>query len=99
MLNETTALMNAYAQAASYQTAPTFTNYQVSGDATDWLAKLDIPAITVALCSMFYHYLQILTGHYQFLHKQYLYSQGQQQVHGLYHKIPHFPNGALHLLT
>jgi len=51
MLNETTALMNAYAQAASYQTAPTFTNYQVSGDATDWLAKLDIPTITVELAT------------------------------------------------
>jgi hypothetical protein len=42
MLDETTDIMNAYA-------APTFDQYKVSGDASDWLASINIPAITAEL--------------------------------------------------
>jgi len=49
MLPETAAIMNAYAKAAGYATAPTFDQYAVSGDATDWLASIGIPAITAEL--------------------------------------------------
>jgi predicted deacylase len=49
MLPETVDLMNTYAKAAGYATAPTFDQYAVSGDATDWLASINIPAITAEL--------------------------------------------------
>ena len=49
MLDETVDIMNAYAKAADYAAAPTFDQYTVSGDATDWLASIGIPAITVEL--------------------------------------------------
>lgn len=49
MLPEATDIMNAYAKAAGYKTAPTFEGYIVNGDASDWLASVGIPAITAEL--------------------------------------------------
>lgn len=46
---ETLAITKAYASAAGYQALTTFDQYEVSGDATDWLASIGIPAITVEL--------------------------------------------------
>ncbi|MFA6376025.1 MAG: M14 family metallopeptidase [Candidatus Paceibacterota bacterium] len=51
MLPETVSLMNAYSKASGYKTAETFTQYEVTGDATDWLASIDIPAMTVELAT------------------------------------------------
>jgi len=51
MLPETTDIVNAYAKAAGYKTAPTFDSYAVSGDASDWLASIGIPAITAELAT------------------------------------------------
>lgn len=48
-LSDTTQLMNAYADASGYPAAGEFTAYNVTGDATDWLAKQGIPAISVLL--------------------------------------------------
>ena len=49
MLPETAAIMGVYAKAAGYAMAPTFNQYPVSGDATDWLDSIGIPAITAEL--------------------------------------------------
>jgi hypothetical protein len=49
MLPETLKLMNLYSKASGYQVAKTFDNYVVTGDASDWLASIKIPAITVEL--------------------------------------------------
>lgn len=49
MLPETSAIMKAYSAASGYPAAETFTQYQVSGDVTDWLASVGIPAMTVEL--------------------------------------------------
>ena len=49
MAPETRAILNAYAKASGYPAKDTFDQYQVSGDATDWLASIGIPAITVEL--------------------------------------------------
>jgi predicted deacylase len=49
MLPQTADLLNAYSKAAGYAAAPTFDQYAVSGDATDWLASIGIPAITAEL--------------------------------------------------
>jgi predicted deacylase len=46
---ETLAITKAYASAAGYQALTTFDQYEVSGDATDWLASIGIPALTVEL--------------------------------------------------
>lgn len=46
---EILAITKAYASAAGYQTLTTFDQYEVSGDATDWLASIGIPALTVEL--------------------------------------------------
>jgi len=46
---ETRAILNAYAKASGYPAKDTFDQYQVSGDATDWLASIGVPAITVEL--------------------------------------------------
>lgn len=51
MLDETGDIMNAYAKAAGYKTAPTFDSYAVNGDASDWLASIGIPAITAELAT------------------------------------------------
>jgi predicted deacylase len=49
MLPETIEIMNAYSAASGYRTVATFDQYEVSGDATDWLASINIPAMTVEL--------------------------------------------------
>ncbi len=49
ILPETLKLMDLYTQASGYQAIKTFDQYAVSGDAGDWLASLNIPAITVEL--------------------------------------------------
>ena len=46
---ETLDITKAYSAAAGYQALTTFDQYEVSGDATDWLASIGIPAITVEL--------------------------------------------------
>ncbi len=47
----TSALVDAYAGASNYGAVPLFTAYPVTGAAEDWLAKLNIPAVTVELNS------------------------------------------------
>lgn len=42
-------LAQAYANASGYTYYDTFTDYAVTGDATDWLSLVEIPAITVEL--------------------------------------------------
>lgn len=49
ILPETLAIMNSYAQASGYQAIPYFDSYVVTGAVEDWLAKINIPAITVEL--------------------------------------------------
>ena len=49
ILPETKTIMNTYAAAAGYGTAETFDAYAVTGAAEDWLASINIPAITVEL--------------------------------------------------
>jgi hypothetical protein len=49
MLSETQKIMDAYSTASGYKTAPTFDGYEVTGDATDWLASIGIPAFSVEL--------------------------------------------------
>lgn len=49
MVPETAKIMDVYAKASGYATAPTFNQYPVSGDASDWLASIGIPAITAEL--------------------------------------------------
>ncbi|MCU0653606.1 MAG: M14 family metallopeptidase [Candidatus Pacebacteria bacterium] len=51
MLPTTEAIMNAYAKAAGYKSAPTFADYKVNGDATDWMASKGMAAITVELAT------------------------------------------------
>lgn len=43
----TTALNKVYATASGYTSYPTFNAYPLTGDMTDWLAKIGIPAISV----------------------------------------------------
>jgi len=47
--SQANSLGQAYAQAAPYHFFDDFTSYQVTGDASDWLALQDIPAISVEL--------------------------------------------------
>jgi hypothetical protein len=46
---ETTALTNLYAKASGYQAYKSFDLYVTTGDMTNWLAKNNIPAISVLL--------------------------------------------------
>ncbi len=50
-LSETNELMNTYADASGYPAAGTFDAYELTGDAVDWMAKNDIPGISVLLSS------------------------------------------------
>lgn len=45
----TMALLNTYANATPYTAANEFTYYPITGDMMDWLAKNEIPAISVLL--------------------------------------------------
>lgn len=49
ILATTTTLVNLYAKASGYAKANSFSDYEITGDVTDWLASLNIPAITVEL--------------------------------------------------
>lgn len=49
ILPETSAIMNAYAKASGYPAYNKFNFYEITGDATNWLAKQNIPAISVML--------------------------------------------------
>jgi predicted deacylase len=49
ILPETLGIMNTYAKAAGYSPVKTFDAYATSGAADDWLASINIPAITVEL--------------------------------------------------
>ena len=49
ILPETTALTNAYAKASGYSANEDFDFYATTGDMTNWLAKINIPAISVLL--------------------------------------------------
>lgn len=49
VLDETLAIMNVYAEAASYPAYESYDFYEITGDAVNWMAKNDIPAISVLL--------------------------------------------------
>ena len=49
ILPETLNIMSTYAKASGYLPAKTFDAYVTSGGADDWLASINIPAITVEL--------------------------------------------------
>jgi predicted deacylase len=51
ILPETRAMMAAYAAAAGYPAVDTFDAYAVTGAAEDWLASINVPAITVELAT------------------------------------------------
>ncbi len=49
VLSETRALTNAYAAASGYKAYESFDFYEITGDVANWLAKKNIPAISVLL--------------------------------------------------
>lgn len=49
ILPATLDIMNTYAKAASYPAVKTFDAYATSGAADDWMASVNIPAVTVEL--------------------------------------------------
>ncbi len=49
ILPETLDIMNAYSKASGYPAVKTFDAYVTTGAAEDWLASINIPAITVEL--------------------------------------------------
>ena len=49
ILPETTALTNTYARASGYSANENFDFYATTGDMTNWLAKIKVPAISVLL--------------------------------------------------
>ena len=49
VLGETAELMNTYADASGYPAEGSFDAYEVTGDATDWMAKQGVPAISVIM--------------------------------------------------
>jgi hypothetical protein len=49
ILPATTELMKTYADASGYKAVPSFDAYKVTGAVEDWLASINIPAITVEL--------------------------------------------------
>jgi hypothetical protein len=49
ILPDTAALTNAYANAAGYPAYEEFDFYEITGDMVNWLAKNDIPGISVLL--------------------------------------------------
>jgi len=51
ILATTTALTNAYAKASKYPAFQDFDFYETTGDMTNWLAKINIPAISVLLAT------------------------------------------------
>jgi hypothetical protein len=49
ILSETLTLMNTYSLASGYPAVKTFSAYETTGAAEDWLAGINIPAVTVEL--------------------------------------------------
>lgn len=49
VLPETTEIMNLYAKAAGYPAHANFNFYDITGDMVNWLAKREVPAISVLL--------------------------------------------------
>jgi len=49
ILPETTTIMNLYADASGYPAYDDFDFYEITGDAVNWLAKNNVPAISVLL--------------------------------------------------
>lgn len=49
VMTETDEIMNTYADASGYEAAGLFDAYEISGDMVNWMAKQDIPAISVLL--------------------------------------------------
>jgi len=49
VLPETTAIMNVYSKASGYPADESFDFYATTGDMTNWLAKIGVPAISVLL--------------------------------------------------
>lgn len=49
VLSETNELTDIYADASGYEAYQTFDFYEITGDATNWLAKEGVPAISVLL--------------------------------------------------
>ncbi|MFA7252643.1 MAG: DUF2817 domain-containing protein [Candidatus Paceibacterota bacterium] len=49
VLADTTALNKAYSKASGYTSTEDFDFYEITGDLTNWLAKINIPAISVLL--------------------------------------------------
>lgn len=49
ILPETLEILNTYSKASGYPLAKSFDSYTVTGDASDWLASIKIPAISVEL--------------------------------------------------
>ncbi len=49
VLPETLALTNAYAKASGYKAYESFDFYETTGDMVNWLAKREVPAISVLL--------------------------------------------------
>ena len=49
VLAETTTITNLYAQASGYPAYQDFDFYEITGDITNWLAKNNIPAISILL--------------------------------------------------
>lgn len=49
VLEETTTLTNVYADASGYPAYEEFNYYEITGDMVNWLAKEEIPAISVLL--------------------------------------------------
>lgn len=49
ILNETSVITKIYADAAGYPSFEEFDSYSITGDMVNWLAKINIPAISVLL--------------------------------------------------
>lgn len=49
ILPDTNKIMNIYTEASGYSKARAFNSYEITGDAGDWLASINIPSITVEL--------------------------------------------------
>lgn len=49
VLPETTALVNTYAKASGYPAFEEFDYYEITGDMVNWMAKENVPAISVLL--------------------------------------------------
>jgi hypothetical protein len=55
-------LANVYGEASNYPVYETFDSYQITGDATDWLVKENIPAVTVELATYETEFVQNIAG-------------------------------------